>query len=106
MRFRILQLHLPLKIRSGLLDCIHLKNVPIYVVCASLSLQEKDNAEAGTLGGTRMLCLNTGIDQACTTAICIKQTERKERRLSRSAMLRQEMSGFGAVADKEQVVSH
>lgn len=106
MRFGILDLHLPLKIGSGLLNCIHLKNVLIYVMCASLSLQEKGNAKAGTYGGMRTLCLNTGIDQACPTAVCIKQAERKERRLSRSAMLRQEMSGFAAVADEEQVVSH
>lgn len=52
------------------------------------------------------MCLNTGIDQACATAVCIKQAERKERKPSRSAVLRQEMSGFAAVADKEQVVSH
>lgn len=36
---RILKVHLPLKIASGLLDCIHLKNVLIYIVCSSLSLQ-------------------------------------------------------------------
>lgn len=47
MRFRISECHLPLKIGSGLLDCIHLKNVLITVVCASLSLQEEDNAKAG-----------------------------------------------------------
>lgn len=97
---------MPLKIRSGLLDCIHLKNVLMYVVCASLSLQEEDKAEAGTLGGTRKLCLNTRRDQACATAICVKQAERKERRLSRSAVSGQEMPGSAAVADKEQVVSH
>lgn len=38
---RILKVHLPLKIGSGLLDYIHLKNVLIYIVCASLPLQEQ-----------------------------------------------------------------
>lgn len=41
LRMRILEVHLPLKRGSGLLDCIHLKNVLIYIVCASLSLQEQ-----------------------------------------------------------------
>jgi len=75
-------------------------------VCASLSLQEKGDAEVGTFGGMGTVCLNTGIDQPCATAVCIKQAERKERRLSRSAVLRQETSDFTAVADEEQVVSH
>lgn len=71
-------------------------------MCANLSLQGKDNAEAGTWWGMRTLCLNTGIDQACTESICIKQAEGKGRRLSRLTMLRQEMSEVAAVTDKEQ----
>lgn len=53
-----------------------------------------------------MGCLNTVINQAGTAAVSIKQAERKERRLSRSAMPRENMSSFAAAADKEQVVSH
>lgn len=71
-------------------------------MCANLSLQGKDNAEAGTWWGMRTLCLNTGIDQACTESICIKQAEGKGRRPSRLTMLRQEMSEVAAVTDKEQ----
>lgn len=102
----VLDLHLPLKIGSGLPTCIHWENVLVFVVCARLPLQEKGTAKASTFGGMGILCLNTGMDQACTTAICIKQAERKERKLSRSALLGQQTSGFAAAARKEQVVLH
>lgn len=50
MRFRVLELHLSLKISfaSGLLNCIHLKNILTNIMCSNLSLQGKDKAEAGT----------------------------------------------------------
>lgn len=101
-----LDLNLPLKIGSGLPNCINWENVLIFGMGAGLSLQEKGTAEASIFGGMGIVCLNTGMDQACTTAICIKQAERKEGKLSRSALLGQETSGFAAAAHKEQVVPH